>query len=159
MKFVNDNEKVHYQINPKENNSIATQIYITEQYLYAQTKLENNKTNTHIVKLKEIKSVSVKETIEQKSAPGCIIFGIILIITAIALFIGFENALFLIISVVGLILLIVGLKISSPKYFQNLCINADGYIEIPIEDFNSNDIEKLQLKIFELQQQFGQDKF
>ena len=155
MKFVSDTEKVYYQINPKEDNSIDTQIYITEQYLYAQTMLDNNKTNTHIIKLKEIKSVSVKETIEQKNAPGCIIFGIILIIAAIALFVSFENALFLIISVVGLILLIVGLKISSPKYFQNLCINADGYIEIPIEDFNSEEIEKLQLKIFELQEQFA----
>lgn len=155
MKFVSDTEKVHYQINQKENNSISTQIYITEQYLYAQTMLENNKTNTHIIKLKEIKSVSVKETIEQKSAVGYLIFGFILIITAIALFIKFESPLFFIISVVGLIFLIVGLKISSPKYFQNLCINANGYIEIPIEDFNSEDIEKLQLKIFELQEQFA----
>ena len=155
MKFVSDTEKIHYQINQKENNAISTQIYITEQYLYAQTMLENNKTNTHIIKLKEIKSVSVKETIEQKSAVGYLIFGFILIITAIALFIKFESPLFFIISVVGLIFLIVGLKISSPKYFQNLCINAIGYIEIPIEDFNSEDIEKLQLKIFELQEQFA----
>lgn len=147
IEFINDTEKVVYQIKSENNDQTITEFCLTNQNLYVSEITDTNRNNLHIIKKSEITAVSINSKKDSKNV------NILLLIATFIFFAGIITPIvtsiypFFTLAAVGLIMIIVGIVLSRPNYEYIISIYTPSPINIKIDNIPPQQLKTLQTEI------------
>ncbi len=147
IEFINDTEKVVYQIQSENNDKTKTSFCLTNQNLYIHEAIDTEKSNLHIIKKYNVTAVSINSKKDNKNVSILLLIATLITFTGIIVPIVTDIFPLFAITGIGIIMLIVGAVMSRPNYEYFVSIYTPNPINIKIDNIAPERLKQLQSEI------------